>query len=265
MNAAASVNTRHGNLPAKIPMRRRIIEISDDEDEVNGVHDAIINLDSSDNEQRKRSNAGIKAEQVQPNAFDNNRLHNAVPHPANIPAPPSIMKAARSFSDAPALQGDWGGDYIHDDIFDDAELTRIMMEEISAQSRTRAPPQDMIAIPGTAPTQVNQIEEDPVESSMEENGVETRTNVVVILLSVFPDICQDHVSELYDTVSSCSGQLIAHILDQTENGKPYPKSKDKQKSLKRKRDVDKDATANLRYGAADRAPPPVFGLTRTTT
>jgi hypothetical protein len=262
MNTAASVSARHGNLPAN-PMTGNVIEISDGDNSVNGLDDAIVTLDPSDDEQRGRPSAGSKAEQVQHDAFDNDYLYNASPRTASIRVHKSTMDAARTVPDAPSFQREWDGDYIRDDAFDDPELAKMMMEEISGQSRVRPPPQDLIVLPGSGFDQSNQIEGNPVELPMDENGVESRINVVVTLLSVFPDICQNYISDLYDKVSPSSGQLIVHILDQTEKGKAYPKSKDKHKNLKRKRDIDEDETATLRYGAADRAP--VFGLTRSIT
>jgi len=74
------------------------------------------------------------------------------------------------------------------------------------------------------------------------------------VLAVFPDICRDYVTELYDIrVGETAEQLIAHILDKLDNGTEYPKAKDKLKTLKRKRDVDEDEEAVNKYGNIDRA------------
>lgn len=61
---------------------------------------------------------------------------------------------------------------------------------------------------------------------------------VQIVADVFPGICFDHVSELYNKIAKSSERLIAYILDQMESGILYPKAKDKAKDLKRKRAVD---------------------------
>jgi hypothetical protein len=73
------------------------------------------------------------------------------------------------------------------------------------------------------------------------------------VLSVFPDICRDYVSELYDSgAGEIAEQLVAHILDKLDNGSDYPKAKDKLKTLKRKREVDEDEEAANKYGSLDR-------------
>lgn len=68
------------------------------------------------------------------------------------------------------------------------------------------------------------------------------------LEAVFPGICHDHVARLYETVSKSSERLIDHILSEG----PYPRAKDKQMALKRKRQLDPDEEAARKYGAPDR-------------
>lgn len=75
------------------------------------------------------------------------------------------------------------------------------------------------------------------------------------VMAVFPGICQNYVSTLYDTVSPTSDGLIAHILDKMEKGDSYPSAKEVEKSLKRKRTLDEDEAAAKKYGAADRIMP----------
>jgi hypothetical protein len=78
------------------------------------------------------------------------------------------------------------------------------------------------------------------------------------VVAVFPDICRDYVSELYDTgVGAIAEPLIAHILDKMDKGTEYPKAKDKLRSLKRKREVDEDEEAAKEYGRVDRDNPGV--------
>ena len=78
------------------------------------------------------------------------------------------------------------------------------------------------------------------------------------LEAVFPGICLDHVSELFNTVSKSSERLIDHILSKGD----YPRAKDKQVALKRKREMDPDEEAARKYGATDRIIPEDVGGTR---
>jgi hypothetical protein len=80
--------------------------------------------------------------------------------------------------------------------------------------------------------------------------------------AVFPDICVKHISGLYDTISRQSDQIIAHILENMDRGKSYPKAMDTKKTLKRKRELDEDEEAALKYSAADRPTPPSNALQR---
>jgi len=83
--------------------------------------------------------------------------------------------------------------------------------------------------------------------------IDHKVECVDDVLSVFPDICRDYVSELYDSgVGEIAEQLVAHILDKVDNGTNYPKAKDKLKTLKRKREVDEDEEAANKYGSIDR-------------
>lgn len=80
-----------------------------------------------------------------------------------------------------------------------------------------------------------------------------KTACLAAVLAIFPDICMDYVSGLYDSEEGqIAGALVAHILDQVDSGKDYPKAKDKLKSLKRKREVDEDEEAANLYGNIDR-------------
>ena len=83
--------------------------------------------------------------------------------------------------------------------------------------------------------------------------IDHKVECVDDVLSVFPDICRDYVSELYDSgIGEIAEQLVAHILDKLDNGTDYPKAKDKLKTLKRKREVDEDEEATNKYGSIDR-------------
>lgn len=83
--------------------------------------------------------------------------------------------------------------------------------------------------------------------------VESRANCVERVAEVFPDICREHVSELYDKAAvkhrKQSNVIIERILDQ---GSPYPSAMERTKVLKRKRVVDPDEEAANLYGAKNR-------------
>jgi hypothetical protein len=83
--------------------------------------------------------------------------------------------------------------------------------------------------------------------------IDRKVECVDDVLSVFPDICRDYVSELYDSgVYKIAEHLVAHILDKLDSGTDYPKAKDKLKTLKRKREMDEDEEAANKYGSIDR-------------
>jgi hypothetical protein len=83
-------------------------------------------------------------------------------------------------------------------------------------------------------------------------AMDTKAACVNMVLMIFPDICDEHVSNLYDTISKDADGLVAHILENVEKGKPYAKAKEAKKTLKRKREVDEDEEAILKYAAGDR-------------
>jgi hypothetical protein len=82
-------------------------------------------------------------------------------------------------------------------------------------------------------------------------AVDPLVDCMQVLESVFPGICIDHVSELFNTVSKSSEQLIDHILSKG----PYPRAK----ALKRKRELDLDEEAARKYGALNRIIPDEAG------
>lgn len=125
----------------------------------------------------------------------------------------------------------------------DAEHTRHksagVMEEHRAQA-TRIPRADNSPSPN--PQDIHQL------PAM----METKIACVDMVVTIFPDICRDFVSGLYDKLSKHSDQLINHIL---ESEVPYPKAKDSQKTLKRKRDLDEEEELTRKYSSADRVIP----------
>ncbi|KAK0120488.1 hypothetical protein ONS96_010699 [Cadophora gregata f. sp. sojae] len=106
-----------------------------------------------------------------------------------------------------------------------------------------------------------------MEVPIPEAVIEARIDCVDTVVNVFPGICRDYVSELYDTISKSSERLIEHILDKMDKGHSYPnakeKEKEKQKILKRKRSYDEDAEAARKYGAPDRIMPTNIGGIRS--
>lgn len=150
--------------------------------------------------------------------------------------PPAVPQYARP--------RDIWGDYDLDEEYEDADLAEQFDfdQEIPFQHRPANRPRP--AAPGPVPH--------PLQEDIPEGIMESRIECVDTIVNVFPDICRDHVSELYDTVFKSSQRLIAHILDNMDKGSSYPNAKEKQKDLKRKREVDIDAEAARKYGAPDR-------------
>jgi hypothetical protein len=162
---------------------------------------------------------------------------NGAPHPGAAPSPIEYAQA------------DLGAFIIEDgdelDVNDPA-LAQLMMEAFNrehdqqaarpAQSASQPPPDHQIQ--RTSPPML-----------------ETRIQCIDQVLSVFPEICRDYVGELYTTIAQSSDFLIAHILDKADNGTYYPKAKDTQNKLKRKRELDEDEEAARKYGSADRVIP----------
>lgn len=140
------------------------------------------------------------------------------------------------------------GDEMNFDNFDafdpldirDAAVAQIMEEEFLAQMVARGrddneplPPnqQAIYLAPGVANTKEEAIDK---------------------VLAVFPDMYSGHVHNLYDKISPDPDRIIAHILEDMDSGKSYPKAKDAENLRKRKRELDQDEEAALKYSAADR-------------
>lgn len=119
---------------------------------------------------------------------------------------------------------------------EDLELQQYLHDQVA-----NAPPVPQFQEPAVVPQPSNM-----------QQLVETQVECIGTVVTLFPGICRDHVSELYDTISQSSDQLIAHILDKQEKGTPWPKAKEKQNMLKRKRDIDEEEEAIRKYTAADR-------------
>lgn len=73
------------------------------------------------------------------------------------------------------------------------------------------------------------------------------------VVSLFPGICRNYVSDIWDKEDIPSSEaVIQAILDKLENGESYPKARDTEKDLKRKRAIDSDEEAAKRYAAPER-------------
>ncbi|KAM3080538.1 hypothetical protein ACMFMG_005482 [Clarireedia jacksonii] len=127
---------------------------------------------------------------------------------------------------------------------DDQELNRILMEGYEANRQL-----------GYASPLGQQIEE---AGSFPQPRVETEAECIRKVLDVFPGICGDYVTGLYNRISHSSDNLVTHILDQNI----YPRAKDSQMKLKRKRVVDGEKEAILKYEAADRRVLPTAHMAR---
>lgn len=173
-------------------------------------------------------------------------IHQAPPHrPLAFNPPPQMPdQPANPFGAAYVM-----GDFILDDDFDDENFARAY-EQLSQPPVPQAPAPHAEPIARFQPQAQAQVPAlEPVPQ------LETEDDCIAAVLGLFPDICPDHVSELWSKVARSSDRLIAHILDKMEKSSPYPKAKDKQKTLKRKREIDEDAAAELKYGAPGHAAP----------
>ncbi|TVY80943.1 E3 ubiquitin-protein ligase [Lachnellula suecica] len=142
---------------------------------------------------------------------------------------------------------DLWGDYALDEDFDDAVIAQAFAQD---PVHPAAPRPDTPALQAEP---VIDLERQAAQAAVPQG--ETLDECVAQIMVIFPDVCPDHVSELFNTVSHSSDRIMAFMLDKMEKGSPYPKANDKQKTLKRKRAVSEDEAAALKYGAADRAGP----------
>ena len=146
---------------------------------------------------------------------------------------------------------------IGDGDFNDETYARALALEFESEGQTQdRPPSYSSGLPRIG-------EQQPL--SMQKPGGESRVTSIDHVLAVFPGICRDYVSELYDTVSSSSGFIIAQILDKVETGTAYPTAKDTQRSLKRKRELDEDEELARKYCSALRVIPDPYGDVRPYT
>ncbi len=247
----ASVN---GKAASRQPQRHdmEIIEIPDDIDD-----NEVVSLGSLSGE-RESSNASDveyisnSSSQIELDDQDDILSERPLPGPAaeddlwgyEIPRPP------------PAPESDlWAQDILGPDIEIAAALRRLGQREpdwreFLEDDISAADNQDAVHAYASGSGQSNVENLAPPDPQA---LIDHKVDCVDDVLSVFPDICRDYVSELYNSgVGEIAEQLVAHILDKLDNGSEYPKAKDKLKTLKRKREVDEDEEAANKYGRIDR-------------
>lgn len=200
---------------------------SDDEDD---IYDDALELPLP------QGNMNVNANPVIPAAPQLGFQHQLNPYQAALP-----QQNARVLNDNFLF-----GDYFVGD--DDEELARA----IAAAEKGLAAPVTPLRGPlanqqphdqPPAPAQPPQLERvNSVQESLD--------NCLVSLLNLFPGICSDYVTKIYETVSKSSNRLVEYILDKVEKGTPYPKNKSK--TLKRKRELDPDEELVKKYSAGAR-------------
>ncbi|KAF7869968.1 hypothetical protein EAF04_004752 [Stromatinia cepivora] len=144
----------------------------------------------------------------------------------------------------------------------DEEVNRALWEDYTLQAEFNRSPSSTCSLtqPSNPDQPIQQTANNPPQPKME-----TKMECVNAVVAVFPEICRDHVAGLYESVSPSSDQLIAHILDKADTGTSYPKSKDAQKGLKRKRVLSEEEEAIQKYEAAGRMVGPALYLERALT
>lgn len=97
------------------------------------------------------------------------------------------------------------------------------------------------------------IEDDDLMENSIEIKPESKSERIDRVALVFPGICREHVSNLYETFSAEPESIVDQILEQIGNGEPYPKAKETQKLLddsnnilKRKRQSTEELEAELK-------------------
>ncbi|ESZ90583.1 hypothetical protein SBOR_9034 [Sclerotinia borealis F-4128] len=145
----------------------------------------------------------------------------------------------------------------------DEDVDRMLWEDHALRAELNRssnlyPPQS--AAPSDLDQTTQQAARNPPQSIME-----PEVDCINAVVAVFPEICRDHVADLYKSVSSSSDRLIAHILDEADTGSSYPKAKDTQKSLKRKRERSEEEEAKEKYEAAGRVVGPALFVERSLT
>lgn len=252
----ASLQVRRARAgPSKEMKAAIVIDLTSDDDEQRPVprpapfpphEDNIYNADSSEGEIEEIEDVEDEEEpifvpepppqaNIIPDMNDFAAHQQAAPQqlPAFIPIPLVPNPNQQAIPPAPF------GDYI-DDLISAEEIDQAFAQ-IESESR---------AAPIVQPANANRIPVAQPQSQEPEpiSEFETKAECIESVQNIFQGICTDHVSELFDKVAQTSVSLIQHILDKQEKGTPYPKAKDSQKTLKRKREVvDDDEAAEKKY------------------
>ncbi|TGO71752.1 hypothetical protein BELL_0535g00010 [Botrytis elliptica] len=190
---------------------------------------------------------------------DNNLVYpGQLPQPA-VAAAPENKAMARNLSPVKNEEGEMNWAQWMDEENDEG-INRVLLEDYTFRAeynRASHPPPSFVE-----PSRLHQPFE-PSPNNLNPAMMETKTECINAVVAVFPEICRDHVASLYEKVSITSGRLIAHILDQADTGTPYPKAKDVQKQLKRKRVLTEEEEAIQKYEAAGRVVGPALYFERT--
>lgn len=157
----------------------------------------------------------------------------------------------------PVPEPDWEKEILGADVEVATALRRFGQREPDwrefLQDNSPVPPEGRGTEYATAFVSGHESFEDAIPPNLANANIDHKVECVDDVLAVFPDICRDYVSELYETgVGEIAEQLVAHILDKLDSGSNYPKAKDKLKTLKRKRELDEDEEAVNKYGSVDR-------------
>ncbi|KAH7411416.1 hypothetical protein BKA64DRAFT_380792 [Cadophora sp. MPI-SDFR-AT-0126] len=230
-----------------VPQPQAVIDLTSDDEEDDFFGDAQELADQRDEHRVKRERLEGRDEFRQELVERLGDLHafGQAEQPHNLPAVPDNPYAH--------VRDVWG-DYDLDEEFGDEGIAGAF--DFDQQFPQFPAPASQPA--AQAPPAVSAMQE-----PMPEEVMETRIECVDTVVNVFPGICRDYVSDLYDTISKSSERLIAHILDKMDRGSSYPTAKEEQKKLKRKREIDEDAEAARKYGAPDRIMPAHVGGIRS--
>ncbi|KAF7947976.1 hypothetical protein EAE96_009045 [Botrytis aclada] len=190
---------------------------------------------------------------------DNNLVYpGQLPQPA-VAAAPENQVMARDLSSVKDEEGEVNWAQWMDEENDEG-VNRVLLEDYNFQAKYNRASDP--SLPFDEPSHLHQPFQ-PSANDFKQPMMETRTECIDAVVAVFPEICRDHVAGLYENVSYTSDRLIAHILDQADTGTPYPKAKDVQKQLKRKRVLTEEEEAIQKYEAAGRVVGPGFYVERT--
>ena len=247
VNVACHLSRRKGSAPTEY------IEISSSSSSSSGNSD---DEDLAQLQPRERRNYRLKSQ----TAFE--------PHPHHQPSTPSMpdqianraVPAAARGLDSSAIERsaadllvqqnlmmgpnevNLNGYFDYLDALDirDADLPYLLEEQLNAEMAARSRDE------GDHPVISEQAIGQPPAA------VDPKDECLSKVKTVFPDICVKHVSDMYDTMSHEADMIVAHILENMDEGIPYPKARDAKKTLKRKRELDEDEEAALKYDAVDR-------------